>query len=66
MTIKEIRQAADLTQKELADQYHIPLQTVKSWESDPKSKRYRKPPEYLPGMLERLIRIDFDMNAAEK
>ena len=55
MTVKDIRQTLNLTQKEFAEMYHIPLQTLKQWESDPASKSYRRPPDYLLFMMEKLM-----------
>ena len=46
MNIKEARQAAHLTQKELSERLNIPKRTIESWEEGT-----RKPPEYV----ERLI-----------
>lgn len=60
MEIKEIRRKAGLTQESFAEHYRIPLQTLKQWESSPESKSYRKPPEYVTHMLERLARHDFN------
>lgn len=51
MDIKEIRKSTGLTQREFAERYLIPLQTIKQWESDVNSKSYRKPPEYVVSML---------------
>lgn len=59
MDVREMRIKAGLTQKAFADMYHIPLQTLKQWESVPESSAYRKPPEYVVLMLERLVREDF-------
>ena len=58
MTIKDIRRSLNLTQKEFAEKYHIPLQTIKQWESDPESSSYRRPPDYVFYMLSRLGDID--------
>ena len=51
MDIKEIRKSTGMTQKDFAETYQIPLQTIKQWESDVNSKSYRKPPEYVVNML---------------
>lgn len=59
MTIKSIRNSTGLTQKEFAKHYHIPLQTLKQWESDPEKKNYRRPPDYVVHILGRLIEIDY-------
>jgi len=64
MTIKEIRAATGLTQKAFAEQYQIPLQTLKQWESDPESSCYRTPPEYLLYLLERAVAEDYEVAPA--
>ena len=46
MKIKEARLAAGLTQKQMSEQFDIPLRTIESWESE-----VRTPPAYV----ERLI-----------
>lgn len=59
MDIKEIRKLSKLTQKQFAEKYHIPLQTLKQWESDKSSSSFRIPPFYLNHLLERLVKIDY-------
>ncbi|HHW95576.1 MAG TPA: helix-turn-helix domain-containing protein [Mogibacterium sp.] len=61
MNIKYMREKTGLTQKSFAEFYHIPLQTLKQWESNPGSTSYRKPPFYVYHMLEKLVRQDFDV-----
>ncbi len=61
MTIKVMRKSTGLTQKDFAARYHIPVQTLKQWESDPESSSYRKPPEYILYMLGRLVEIDYEV-----
>lgn len=61
MEIRDIRTRVGLTQEAFADRYHIPLQTLKQWESSPGSKSYRKPPEYVNYMLECLVGQDFNV-----
>lgn len=53
MTIREIRQAAGLSQARFAAKYEIPLRTIENWESGS-----RKPPEYVIKMIERLEEIE--------
>ena len=65
MTIKSMRRKAGLTQKEFAEKYAIPLQTLKQWESAPGSSSYRTPPDYVLAMLSRLISYDFAIKAGE-
>lgn len=54
MTISEIRKQTGLTQKDFAERYHLPLQTLKQWESTPTSTSYRKCPDYILYYLEQL------------
>ena len=56
MTIKELRNQTNLTQKEFAGKYHIPLQTLKQWESSQTSKSYRNCPEYVLYLLSLVIK----------
>lgn len=46
MSIKEHRQAANLTQKKFSDLFGIPLDVVKSWDSG-----RRKPPEWAEKLI---------------
>ena len=59
MNIKEIRKTTGLTQKDFSAHYHIPLQTLKQWESSSQSTSHRVPPEYVLHMLQRLTEQDF-------
>lgn len=47
MTIKELRTACDMTQKEFSEFFQIPLRTIENWEGE-KSK----PSEYLVDLLQ--------------
>ena len=58
MDAKRIRQYTKLTQKEFAEKYKIPLQTLKQWESGPGSSSYRKPPDYVLYMLDQLVTLE--------
>lgn len=58
MNVKEIRLLTGMTQREFAQKYRIPLQTIKQWESDINSTSYRKPPEYIEFMLYSLVEKD--------
>ena len=57
--IKEMRQETGLTQSAFAKRYHIPLQTLKQWESDANSSSFRTPPAYITYMLGRLVYHDY-------
>lgn len=59
MEIKKLRQLTGLSQSAFAKKYHIPLDTIKGWESDKNSKRHRNCPDHTLYLLERLIHIDF-------
>ncbi|MBR0373062.1 MAG: helix-turn-helix domain-containing protein [Mogibacterium sp.] len=59
MTIKAIRLRTGLTQREFAGVYHIPLQTLKQWESNRGSTSFRAPPDYVVHMIRRLAEQDF-------
>ena len=60
MTIKEIRRLSKLTQSDFAGKYHIPLSTLKQWESSPGSTSYRKCPMYVNELLLRAVRDDLE------
>ena len=51
MSVKEIRKKTGLSQREFAEKYRIPLQTLKQWESSKGSSSHRKPPEYVEFLL---------------
>lgn len=58
--IKQMRLSTHLTQSEIAEYYRIPLNTFKSWEADKDtSDNARRPPDYLVGLLARVIMSDF-------
>ena len=46
MSIKDIRVATGMTQKEFSEKYGIPIDTLKGWESGK-----RVPPEYVERLL---------------
>jgi transcriptional regulator with XRE-family HTH domain len=58
MDIKEMRKSTNMTQREFANKYHIPVQTLKQWESDPQSSSHRRPPDYVIYLLDRLIHFE--------
>ena len=59
-SIKELRTLTGLTQVKFAEKYHIPLQTVKQWESSRDSSSYRTPPGYALKLLEQTILRDIE------
>lgn len=62
MTIKEIRAITGLTQKEFAQKYDIPVQTLKGWESTPDASSHRDCPPYVLKLLERVVIEDYRRN----
>ena len=54
MTIKELRALTGLSQQKFGDKYGIPRRTIQNWELG-----YRKPPDYIVGMLEAEIKKDY-------
>lgn len=57
MSVKEIRKKTGLSQREFAEKYQIPLQTLKQWESDEGSSSHRKPPEYVELLLSEVTHL---------
>ncbi len=66
MEIKELREMTDLTQKEFAEHYHIPLQTLKQWESREDSSSYRKPPDHVVYLMNQLVIQEFVSRSPQK
>ena len=55
MTIKEAREKAGLTQKELSERLGIPMRTISNWESGE-----REPPDYTKALIiKELCPLDF-------
>lgn len=52
--LREARKQANLTQKQFADKYQIPIRTLQAWENEE-----RTPPEYVLNMLMRCLAVDF-------
>lgn len=57
MSVKEIRKKTALSQREFAERYRIPLQTLKQWESSEGSSSHRKPPEYVEFLLSEVTQL---------
>ena len=53
MKIKELRELTGLSQQQFADKFKIPVNSIRNWEQGK-----RTPPEYLPGMIEEIIRLE--------
>ena len=60
MTVKEIRNLTGLSQVDFANKYDIPIRTVENWETE-NEKNKRGCPTYIRKMLERLVKIDFNI-----
>lgn len=56
MTIKEIRTSMGLSQQQFADYFEIPVKTIRDWEQG-----RRKPPDYIPKLLERVWRAEKEL-----
>lgn len=52
--LQEARKQANLTQKQFADKYQIPIRTLQSWEN-----QERTPPEYVLNALLRCLTVDY-------
>ena len=66
MTIKDIRKKTGLSQLEFAAKYHIPLDTIRGWESNETSSRHRECPTYVRFLLEKVVSTDFNLEFNEK
>ena len=53
MNVKQIRLRSGMNQKEFASYFGINLRTLQEWEQG-----RRNPPEYLPGLIERILQND--------
>lgn len=61
MSIKEIRTMTGLTQRQFAKKYHIPIGTFQKWEAPEGSINHRECPTYVCELLERVVKIDFEI-----
>ena len=55
MTIREIREGLGISRAEFSRRYNIPIRTLENWEAGE-----RKPPEWVPEFLQRLIVAEKD------
>ena len=53
MTIKELRAASGMTQKEFSDYFNIPRRSIEDWETGK-----RTPPEYLVDLIEYKLKAE--------
>lgn len=51
MTINNLRNLTNMTQKEFGEYLNIPIRTIQNWESE-----HRKPPEYVTELIEYKIK----------
>ena len=49
MSIKELRVTMNMSQRQFAEYFGIPIRTIQWWEIG-----QRKPPDYIPKLLERI------------
>ena len=61
MTIKQLRFKTKLSQAEFGKKYHIPLDTIKKWETEDGKANHRDCPIYVKELLERAVREDFNL-----
>lgn len=57
--VREMREKMQVSRKEFAEHFSIPLRTIEDWEAG-----RRKPPEYLPRLME--YQIAFEKIVEEK
>ena len=48
--VKELRSQAGMTQKEFAEYFGIPVDSIQNWETN-----YRRPPKYVPDLIRRIL-----------
>lgn len=57
MKIKQLREITGLSQQQFANKFKIPVNSLRNWE-----QKKRSPPEYLPGMIEEIMRLEAELN----
>lgn len=58
MSIKSLREVLGINQIEFAERFGIPLQTVRQWESKKGATSHRECPEYVVGLIGKLVEHD--------
>ena len=53
MDIKKIRERLNMTQREFAEYFEIPIRTIQEWEQE-----RCKPPVYVIKMIEKIIELE--------
>ena len=57
LDVKELRQSTGMSQSKLAEYFGIPVRTLQDWEQGK-----RRPPEYIPKMMQRLLKAETAIN----
>lgn len=60
MNIKQLRAITELTQKDFATKFNIPLRTLQNWEAG-----HRVPPPYVIAMINRIIALEVKLEIIE-
>ena len=60
MNIKQLRAITELTQKDFATKFNIPLRTLQTWEAG-----HRVPPPYVIAMINRIIALEVKLEIIE-
>lgn len=58
MGVKKLREKVNMSQREFADLFHIPLNTLCQWESG-----RRTPPRYVLLMMAKILGADLEVSA---
>ena len=66
MKIHDMRCDLGLTQRQFAEKFHVPLQTLKQWECSPQSSSHREPPAYVVYMMERIMDLEHGAQAEDE
>ena len=53
MNIKNIRKNTNMSQREFAEYFGIPIRTIQKWE-----RNGSVPPEYIPKMIEKILELE--------
>lgn len=53
MNIKNIRKTTNMSQREFAEYFGIPIRTIQKWE-----RNGSVPPEYIPKMIEKILELE--------
>lgn len=53
MNVKNIRKNTNMSQREFAEYFGIPIRTIQKWE-----RNGSVPPEYIPKMIEKILELE--------